>query len=73
MSTCQYLYDALADYVEGRLSPIIIHEIDSHLILCKNCIVYIKTYRKTVELLGSAKQVEMPEELKQILMRALQG
>lgn len=62
----------MCDYFEGRLPRDVIEEIDQHLSLCKNCLIYLRTYRKSVELIHMAPAIEMPEELKAILKKALQ-
>ncbi len=70
-ASCKFFYDALCDYIDQLLPRAVMDEIEAHLDLCENCMIYIKTYKKSIELLGKAPPIEMPEELKQILLKAL--
>jgi anti-sigma factor RsiW len=70
MLSCKdVIEDFLADYVEGSLSFGARMQVKLHLLLCKACMAYLQTYKKSRELFGQASQVEMPEEMKAILRR----
>jgi anti-sigma factor (TIGR02949 family) len=69
--TCREAIDVLADYLDQMLSPELAERLEAHLRECRPCVAYLKTYRKTRELVGKAGQVEMPEELKSRLRRFL--
>jgi anti-sigma factor RsiW len=70
MLTCRdVIEDFLADYVEGTLSLRVRMQVKLHLLLCRACMAYLQTYRKSRDLFGQAGQVEMPEEMKTILRR----
>lgn len=70
MLTCRdVIEDFLADYVEGTLSLGVRVKVRLHLLLCRACMAYLQTYKKSRDLFGQASQVEMPEEMKAILRR----
>jgi anti-sigma factor RsiW len=70
--TCRdVIVEFLADYVDGRLAPAVAAELEAHLRECAACQAYLKTYRKTRDLIGSTSQVEMPAEMRDILRRVL--
>ncbi len=72
MLTCRdVIEDFLADYVEGTLSLGVRLKVKLHLRLCKACMAYLRTYKRSRELFGQAGRVEMPEEMKAILRRYL--
>ena len=72
MLTCRdVIEDFLADYVDGTLSLGVRVQVKLHLLLCKECMAYLRTYKKSQDLFGQASQVEMPEEMKAILRRFL--
>ena len=61
----------LADYVEGTLPLGVRMQVRVHLLLCKECMAYLETYKKSRDLFGEASQVEMPKEMQAILHRFL--
>ncbi len=70
MLTCRdVIEDFLADYVDGTLSLGVRMKVRLHLLLCKECMAYLQTYKKSRDLFGQASQVEMPDEMKAILRR----
>jgi anti-sigma factor RsiW len=72
MLTCRdVIEDFLADYVEGTLSLGVRAKVKVHLLLCKECMAYLHTYKKGRDLFGEASRVEMPEEMQAILRRFL--
>ncbi len=69
--TCKEVNDLLLDYVEGKLPPHIQKEMDYHIGLCNNCVKFINTYRKTIELTGKLSVKKLPPELEKTLLRFL--
>jgi anti-sigma factor RsiW len=69
--TCQQvIMEFLADYVDGTLDARTAQDLEAHLRLCRACMAYLGTYRKTRDLIGQhAAQAAMPEEMKDILRR----
>ncbi len=68
---CKEVNDLLLDYVEEKLPPHIQKEMDYHIGLCNNCVKFIKTYRKTIELSGKLSIQKLPPELEKTLLRFL--
>ena len=72
MLTCKELIlDFLADYLDATLSPDIAADLERHLAICEPCVAYLRTYRKTRELVGRVGRVEMPAEMRAILRQFL--
>lgn len=69
--TCKEVNDLLLDYLEGKLSSHVQKEMDYHIGLCQNCVRYIKTYKKTMELTGKLAVKKMPAKLEKTLLRFL--
>ena len=69
--TCKEVNELLMDYLESRLSPHAHKEMDYHISLCHNCVKFIKTYKKTIELTGKLSVKKMPQELEKTLLRFL--
>ena len=69
--TCKDAIEILADFLDGTLPADAVETLEQHLHDCPPCVAYLKTYRKTRELVGRAGRVEMPAELKARLRRFL--
>jgi len=71
--TCrEVILEFLADYVDGTLDAATVSELEAHLRVCRACMAYLNTYRKTRDLVGRhAAQVGMPDEMKVILRRVM--
>lgn len=69
--TCKEVNDLLLDFLEKKLPPHIQREMDYHLSLCDNCIKFIRTYEKTIELTGKLPARKMPAKLEKTLLRFL--
>jgi anti-sigma factor RsiW len=68
--TCRELVDALDDYVAGRMAGAELETFEKHLAVCPDCVNYIESYRRTVELeraafadLDTAPPADVPEDL----------
>jgi len=48
--TCKKEVDFIADYLSSGLAPLQSKAFESHLKLCPDCVAFLKTYKKTVEL-----------------------
>ncbi len=70
--TCKhFILDFLADYLDSKLSPETVAELERHLAICPPCVAYMNTYKRTRELVGRTAPPEMPQEMKDILRRFL--
>jgi len=69
--TCKDAIEILADFLDQTLASDVAARLTQHLKDCPPCVAYLKTYRKTRELVGRAGRVEMPAELRARLRRFL--
>lgn len=76
--TCRECSEWLMDYVEGALSPEKVESFESHVAGCPACDVYVKNYRRVVEmasLLGrpaaAPKATPVPSQLVSSILRAV--
>lgn len=58
--SCKDCADFLMDYLDNVLPPEERRKFDAHLALCRDCVVYLENYRKTVAM-TCAKQPEAKE------------
>lgn len=75
--TCQEVITLLADYIESTLDAAQRARLEEHFLACDECVAYLRTYRRTTELVAQAERVNMPEEMKarllEFLLRHLSG
>ncbi len=50
---CEPITDLIADYLNDRLSPSRKNEFEQHLAVCPDCVAYLNTYKKTLQLAQS--------------------
>lgn len=67
----QFILDFLADYLEAKLDPGVMADLDRHLAVCAPCVAYMNTYKRTRELVGRTAPAEMPQEMRAILRKFL--
>jgi anti-sigma factor RsiW len=75
--TCRELADFLMDYLNEELPDDVRAAFDRHLVLCPNCVAYVKAYRTTIELGRRAfaddaadAGTEVPDELVRAILAA---
>lgn len=75
--TCRDLTEFLDDYVAGALDPETRGAFDAHLGECADCVKYLNSYRRTIELgkqamgdVDAAAPVEMPAGLMKAILAA---
>lgn len=56
VETCRDATDLLLDFLSGELDPETKLEFEMHLGVCPDCVAFLKTYRKTIELTKSFLQ-----------------
>jgi anti-sigma factor RsiW len=72
--TCREAAEFLLDYLEGRLPLDVRATFDEHLGRCPPCVVFLASYRATVEVTaaaGSAPADESPEPVPEALITAI--
>lgn len=65
--TCQEAIGLLVDYLERALGSELLAALEAHLADCEPCRAYLKTYRKTRDLMARSGPVDMPPELRRRL------
>ena len=68
---CRQIAELLADYLDGTLPKTTRELIDWHIESCAPCVAFVNTYRGTVQAARSLRDVLMPPELKQRLLKVL--
>jgi hypothetical protein len=48
--TCQKATSLIASYLAANLSPEVEQAYDTHLEVCPDCVAFLQTYRKTIEI-----------------------
>ena len=51
--SCKSITDLIWKYVSDRLSPTLKRDFEEHLRLCRDCVNFLNTYKKTVSLARS--------------------
>ena len=69
--TCREAIARMSAYLDRELGPLDVLRLVLHLAGCAPCRAYLKTLRRTIQLVGRAADVEMPEEMKRRLRRFL--
>lgn len=69
--TCKDAIEIIADFLDQTLTADLVEKMEQHLRDCPPCAAYLRTYRRTRELVGRAGRVEMPAELRTRLRRFL--
>ena len=72
--TCSEFTEFLDRYIDGDLPPEEAREFERHLGVCRECVRYLDTYKRAVELgkdaFGGAGK-ELPEDVPEDLIRAI--
>jgi anti-sigma factor RsiW len=65
---CQQVTDLLLQYVTGELHPVTTSDFEQHLGICPDCVAFLNTYKKTIELTRSflQRRVEKPPPLRRV-------
>jgi anti-sigma factor RsiW len=71
--TCREMAEFLIDYVSGTLSAIERAQFESHLGVCPDCVAYLDSYRRTIEISKQsvADPIESVGPLPDDLVRAI--
>ena len=70
MMTCREIADFLMRYLDRELDEVQRREFEHHLELCKPCIHYLDSYRKTIALTRQAF-ADLPDQLSEQLSQQL--
>jgi anti-sigma factor RsiW len=75
--TCRDFVEFLMEYSSGELAGSECAEFEAHLVECPECVAYLETYKKTIDLVKTAYAdphhrvpAEVPERLVQAVLAA---
>lgn len=60
---CDDITDLILDYLTGELPPDTALEFEEHLRMCPDCMAFLNTYKKTVQLTRSLQYEDIPPEM----------
>ena len=61
---CREITDLLVDYMTGELDPGTLSAFEEHLALCPDCVAFLNTYTKTVQVTRSLRYESIPPQLR---------
>ncbi len=70
--TCQQIADFLLDYLTRELHPDTAAEFEEHLGICPDCVAFLNTYKKTVQVTRSLRYEDIPPEMEKRVSLFLQ-
>ena len=65
--TCREAIARMSEFLGRELGAVDLARIMLHLATCAPCRAYLRTLRRTIQLVGRAADVEMPDEMKRRL------
>jgi hypothetical protein len=60
--TCKQEVSFMDDYVAARLDAPLSQAFDTHLSLCPDCVAFLATYRKTIEITGAFLKLQSAKQ-----------
>ena len=69
---CQQVTDLILDYLTGELHPDTAAEFKKHLRICPDCVAFLNTYNKTIQMTQSLRYEDIPAEMEKRVRRFLQ-
>lgn len=70
---CRQIAELLGDYLDGSLPQHTRELIEFHIDGCAPCVAFVNTYRGTVDAAQRLREVRIPAELKQRLLKVLRS
>ena len=61
MITCEEFFAEFGDYLENRVSPEVLKELERHLSQCRACQVLYDSACKTVKIVTESRSFELPQ------------
>ncbi len=71
MKSCDDLFEALKDYLDGDAREEICKALEAHMRECPDCRVHVNTLKGTIELYKSVGGKKMPQDARARLHKAL--
>lgn len=60
---CKKVRELLSDYIDGELKPDICNLIETHIAKCNSCAMFLTTLKKTIKLIKSLPEIQIPPEV----------
>lgn len=70
--TCQQVADFIMDYLTGELHPDTASQFEEHMSICPDCVSFLNTYKKTVEITRSLQCEDIPGEMEKRVRQFLE-
>ncbi len=71
--TCKELVEIVTDYLEDRLHAADRYRFEQHLAGCDGCTRYVEQMRQTIRLVGTLREEDVPEPIRDALLVAFRG
>lgn len=68
---CERCLQQLSQYLDRDLDPGLRHEIEAHLVMCRDCEIVFNTTRRTIELYCDGRLFALPPSVRTRLHQAL--
>ena len=68
---CGKLLASLGDFIDGELEESLCADIEAHMKGCDNCRLVVDNLRKTVTVFKAGKTVELPDDIRTRLHKAM--
>jgi anti-sigma factor RsiW len=68
---CRQLAELLIDFVSGEIGDEARLHVEQHLLECPPCVIYVETYKLTIQMTRKLPQVPMPPQLVERLRRVV--
>jgi anti-sigma factor RsiW len=63
-NSCKEISDLVLGYLRDELTASTRREFERHLKICPDCVGFLNTYKKTVEITGAVEPAEMPAKVR---------
>jgi anti-sigma factor RsiW len=63
-TSCQEISDLVLGYLRDELTTPTRREFERHLKICPDCVSFLNTYKKTIEITGTVEPAEMPAKVR---------
>ena len=70
--TCKKVTALIADYLTGELDPETTSVFERHLLECRDCASFLKTYNKSTQAIRSLRYQDIPPEMRRRVRKFLQ-
>jgi len=69
--TCKQMTELVYDYLHDALGPRVKRDFTKHLAICPDCISFLNTYKKTVQITRSVRAEDMPAKVRDSILAFL--